>query len=207
MMSEIRKMKISDYMSYAKFFPLMGVPAFAEIGEQLDAILRTNHGLKTCGSIITSAVDPLTMQVSETMQEAIAKQVYLMNKHKWDSLIDFANAELQPYAQGYSKTKTTYGRIIDKEAGGKDTIENTDKKAGFDSIDFVNDSNYQHDTTYGKTNKTTNSGENIIESERRDTQAERLVDYTLIFWDRYGITRTVIADALREISLPLYDLD
>lgn len=207
MMSEIRKMKISDYMSYAKFFPLMGVPAFAEIGEQLDAILRTNHGLKTCGSIITSAADPLTMQVSETMQEAIAKQVYLMNKHKWDSLIDFANAELQPYAQGYSKTKTTYGRIIDKEAGGKDTIENTDKKAGFDSIDFVNDSNYQHDTTYGKTNKTTNSGENIIESERRDTQAERLVDYTLSFWDRYGITRTVIADALREISLPLYDLD
>lgn len=207
MMSEIRKMKISDYMSYAKFFPLMGVSAFAEIGEQLDIILRTNHGLKTCGTIITSAVDPLTMQVSETMQEAIAKQVYLMNKHKWDSLIDFANAELQPYTQGYSRTKTTYGHIIDEEAGGKDTIENTDKKAGFDSIDFVNDSNYQHDTTYGKTNKTTNSGENIIESERRDTQAERLVDYTLSFWDRYGITRTVIADALREISLPLYDLD
>src|SRR5699024_3846490 len=122
---------------------------------------------------------------------------------KWRSLIDFANAEIEPYAQGYSKTTTTYGHIIDDVTGGKDTIENTDKKAGFDSLDFVNDSNYQHNTTYGRTNKTTNSGKNIIESERRDTQVERLVDYTLGFWERYGIVRTVIADALREISLPL----
>lgn len=203
----ITKMKISDYLSYAQFFPLMGVAPFDSIGEQLDTILKTNHGLKTCGTIITSAVDPLTMQVSPAMQEAIAKQVWLINRNKWQSLIDFADAELVPYAQGYSKTTTKYGHIIEDEAGGKDTIENTDKIAGFDSIDFVNDSNYQHDTTYGKTNKTTNSGENVIESERRDTQVERLVDYTLGFWERYGIVRTVIADALREISLPLYDLD
>lgn len=207
MLEQIRKMKISDYLSYAKFFPLMGVSAFEVIGDQLDSILKTNHGLKTCGTLITSSIDMVTMQVSPTMQEAIAKQVWLLNRNKWQSLIDFADAELAPYAQGYSKTTTTYGHIIEDKAGGKDTIENTDKKAGFDSIDFVNDSNYQHDTTYGKTNKTTNSGENIIESERRDTQAERLVDYTLGFWDRYGIVRTVIADALREISLPLYDLD
>ena len=203
----ITKMKISDYLSYAQFFPLMGVAPFDSIGEQLDTILKTNHGLKTCGTIITSAVDPLTMQVSLAMQEVIAKQVWLINQNKWQSLIDFANAEIEPYAQGYSKTTTTYGHIIDEEAGGKDTIDNTDKTAGFDSIDFVNDSNYQHNTKYGKTNKTTNSGKNIIESERRDTQVERLVNYTLNFWEKYGIVRTVIADALREISLPLYDLD
>lgn len=204
---QTKKMKISDYLAYANFFTLMGVPELELIGDQLDAILKTNYGLKTCGSIITSAVDPLTMQVSPTMQEAIAKQVWLINQNKWQSLIDFANAEIEPYAQGYSKTTTTYGHIIDDVTGGKDIIDNTDKKAGFDSIDFVNDSNYQHNTTYGKTNKTTNSGKNIIESERRDTQVERLVDYTLGFWERYGIVRTVIADALRVISLPLYDLD
>lgn len=200
-------MKINEYLSYAKFFPYIGVAPFDTIGEQLDNILRTNHGLKTCGTMITSVVDPLTHQVSEAMQEAIAKQVWLINRNKWQSLIDFANAEIQPYAQGYSKTTTSYGHIIEDKASGTDTIENTDKKAGFDSIDFVNDSNYKHDTTYGKGNMTTNSGENVIESVRRDTQTERLVDYTLGFWQKYGIVRTVIADALREISLPLYVLD
>ena len=111
------------------------------------------------------------------------------------------------YSHSYVKTTTTYGHIIQDTSGGKDTIEDVVKKAGFDSIDFVNDSNYQHDTTYGKTNKTENSGENIVESEKRDKQAECLVDYTLNFWEKYGIVRTVIADALKEISLPLYDLD
>lgn len=207
MWEQTKKMKINDYLSYASFFTLMGVHELELIGDQLDAILKTNHGLKSCGTIITSAVDPSTNQVSPENQEAIAKQVWLINQNKWQSLIDFANAEIEPYAQGYSKTKTTYGHIIDDVTGGKDTIENTDKKAGFDSLDFVNDSNYQHDTTYGRTNKTTNSGENIIEIERRDTQVECLVNYTLSFWEKYGIVRTIIADALRVIALPLYDLD
>lgn len=207
MWEQTKKMKISDYLAYANFFTLMGVPELELIGDQLDAIIKTNHGLRTCGVIITSACDPSTNQVSPENQEAIAKQVWLINQNKWQSLIDFANAEIEPYAQGYLKTTTTYGHIIDEEAGGKDIIDNTDKTAGFDSIDFVNDSNYQHNTTYGKTNKTTNSGKNIIESERRDTQVERLVDYTLSFWEKYGIVRTIIADALRVIALPLYDLD
>lgn len=200
-------MRISDYLEYAEFFPLMGVPPFDTIGKQLDNILKTNHGLKTCGAIITSAVDTTTSQVSKVKQEEIAKQVWLINRNKWQSLIDFANAEIQPYVDSYVKTTTTYGHIIQDTSGGKDTIEDVVKKAGFDSIDFVNDSNYQHDTTYGKTNKTENSGENIVESEKRDKQAECLVDYTLNFWEKYGIVRTVIADALKEISLPLYDLD
>lgn len=199
-------MKMSEYLANAKFFPLMGVSQLNDIGEQLDLILKQNHGLKTCGTLITAYVQP-DGTVSETDQELIAKSVYLLNKHKWDSLIQFAEAELEPFTEGYSKTVTEYGHIIDEANGGKNVLSQTDKIAGFDSTEFVNDKSNQHETQYGKTNKTTNSGQNTITSNRRDTQVERLVDYTLDFWNRYGLTRTFIADALREISLPLYELD
>lgn len=199
-------MKINEYLSQAKFFPLMGVSQLNDIGEQLDLLLKQQHGLRTCGSIIDAYVQS-DGTVSESDQEAIAKSIYLLNKSKWDNLIEFAESELEPFTDAYYKTITTYGHIIEDEAGGKDTSEQTDKLAGFDSTDFVDDTHNQHETTYGKTNKTTNSGENVIESTKRNTQAERLVDYTLDFWNRYGLTRTFIADALRDIALPLYELD
>lgn len=199
-------MKLKEYLTNAQLFPLMGVSQLNVIGDVLDKILKTQHGMKTCGAIITEFVEP-DGTVSLENQRFIANALYQSNKAKWDSLIKFASEEVNPLVEKTVKTKTNYGKIVDEKLGGTDTISQKDRIAGFDSIDFVDKDSQEHSTTHGRTSNTTNTGsdEKIVES--RLTQAEVLVDYTLNFWDKYGITRTVIADALSFLTLPLYDLD
>ena len=199
-------MKLKDYLANAQLFPLMGVSQLNGIGEVLDKLLRTQHGMKTCGSIITEFVEP-DGTVSLENQRFIANALYQSNKAKWDSLIKFASEEVNPLVERSTTVKTKYGKIVDEKLGGKDTVSQTDKIAGFDSIDFVDKDSQEHSTTHGRTSNTTNTGTDEKTVESRLTQAEVLVDYTLNFWDKYGITRTVIADALNFLTLPLYDLD
>lgn len=199
-------MKLKDYLANAQLFPLMGVSQLNDIGEVLDKMLKTQHGMKTCGGMITEFVEP-DGTVSLDNQRFIANALYQSYKAKWDSLIKFASEEVNPLVEKMTKTKTTYGKIVDEKLGGKDIVNQTDKIAGFDSTDFVDKDSQEHSTTHGRTSNTTNTGsdEKIVES--RLTQAEVLVDYTLNFWDKYGITRTVIADAVSFLTLPLYELD
>ena len=199
-------MKLKDYLANAQLFPLMGVSQLNVIGDVLDKLLKTQHGMKTCGAIITEFVEP-DGTVSLENQRFIANALYQSYKAKWDSLIKFASEEVNPLVEKTVKTKTNYGKIVDEKLGGTDTISQKDRIAGFDSTDFVDKDSQEHSTTHGRTSNTTNTGsdEKIVES--RLTQAEVLVDYTLNFWDKYGITRTVIADALSFLTLPLYDLD
>ena len=199
-------MKLKDYLANAQLFPLMGVSQLNVIGDVLDKILKTQHGLKSCGAIITEFVEP-DGTVTLDNQRFIANALYQSNKAKWDSLIKFASEEVNPLVEKTVKTRTNYGRIVDEKLGGTDTISQKDRIAGFDSTDFVDKDSQEHSTTHGRTSNTTNTGsdEKIVES--RLTQAEVLVDYTLNFWDKYCITRTVIADALSFLTLPLYDLD
>ena len=199
-------MKLKEYLANAQLFPLMGVSQLNAIGEVLDKILKTQHGLKSCGSMITEFVEQ-DGTVSLENQQFIANALYQNYKSKWDSLIKFASEEVNPLVEKTVKTKTNYGKIVDEKLGGTDTVNQTDRIAGFDSADFVNKDSQEHSTTHGRTSNTTNTGsdEKIVES--RLTQAEVLVDYTLNFWDKYGITRTVIADALSFLTLPLYELD
>ena len=199
-------MKLKDYLANAQLFPLMGVSQLNDIGEVLDKMLKSQHGLKTCGGMITEFVEP-DGTVSLDNQRFIANALYQSYKAKWDSLIKFASEEVNPLVEKMTKTKTTYGKIVDEKLGGKDIVNQTDKIAGFDSTDFVDKDSQEHSTTHGRTSNTTNTGsdEKIVES--RLTQAEVLVDYTLNFWDKYGITRTVIADAVSFLTLPLYEVD
>ena len=199
-------MKLKDYMANAQLFPLMGVSQLNAIGEVLDKLLRTQHGMKTCGAIITEFVEP-DGTVSLENQQFIANALYQSNKAKWDSLIKFASEEVNPLVERTTTVKTKYGKIVDEKLGGKDTVSQTDKIAGFDSTDFVDKDSQEHSTTHGRTSNTKNTGTDEKTVESRLTQAEVLVDYTLNFWDKYGITRTVIADALNFLTLPLYDLD
>lgn len=199
-------MKLKEYLANAQLFPLMGVSQLNDIGEVLDKMLKTQHGLKTCGAIITEFVEP-NGTVSLENQQFIANAVYQNYKAKWDSLIKFASEEVNPLVEKTTKIKTNYGKIVDEKLGGTDVVNQTDKIAGFDSADFVDKDSQEHSTTHGRTSNTSNTGsdEKIVES--RLTQAEVLVDYTLNFWDKYGIARTVIADALSFLTLPLYELD
>ena len=199
-------MKLKDYLANAQLFPLMSVSQLNVIGDVLDKLLKTQHGMKTCGPIITEFVEP-DGTVNLDNQRFIANALYQWNKAKWDRLIKFASEEVNPLVEKTVKTKTNYGKIVDEKLGGTDTISQKDRIAGFDSTDFVDKDSQEHSTTHGRTSNTTNTGsdEKIVES--RLTQAEVLVDYTLNFWDKYGITRTVIADALNFLTLPLYDLD
>ena len=199
-------MKLKDYLANAQLFPLMGVSQLNDIGEVLDKMLKSQHGLKTCGGMITEFVEP-DGTVSLDNQRFIANALYQSYKAKWDSLIKFASEEVNPLVEKMTKTKTTYGKIVDEKLGGTDIVNQTDKIAGFDSTDFVDKDSQEHSTTHGRTSNTTNTGsdEKIVES--RLTQAEVLVDYTLNFWDKYGITRTIIADAVSFLTLPLYELD
>ena len=199
-------MKLKEYLTNAQLFPLMDVSQLKVIGDVLDKLLKTQHGMKTCGPIITDFVEP-DGTVNLDNQRFIANALYQWNKAKWDRLIKFASEEINPLVEKTVKTKTNYGKIVDEKLGGTDTISQKDRIAGFDSTDFVDKDSQEHSTTHGRTSNTTNTGsdEKIVES--RLTQAEVLVDYTLNFWDKYGITRTVIADTINFLTLPLYDLD
>ena len=199
-------MKLKEYLANAQLFPLMGVSQLNDIGVNLDKILRIQHGLKSCGSIITEFIEP-DGTVKLENQTFIAKALYQTYKAKWDSLIKFANEEVDPLVENTTKTKTTYGKIVDEELGGTDVVNQKDKIAGFDSIDFVDKDSQEHSTTHGRTSNSKNTGSDEKIVEGRITQAEVLVDYTLNFWDKYGITRTVISDAINFLTLPLYESD
>lgn len=199
-------MKLKEYLANAQLFPLMGVSQLNVIGDVLDKILKTQHGLKSCGAIITEFVEP-DGTVSLENQRFIANALYQCYKDKWDSLINFASERVNPLVEKTTTIKTTYGKIVDEQLGGRDISSQTDRIAGFDSTDYVDKDNEEHSTTYGRTSNTANTGTDEQTVEGRITQAEVLVDYTLNFWDKYGITRTVIADALKFLALPLYDLD
>lgn len=199
-------MKLKDYLANAQLFPLMDVSQLKDIGGVLDKLLATQHGLKTCGSMITEFVEP-DGTVTLDNQRFIANALYQCHKEKWDSLINFASEEVNPLVERTTTVKTKYGKIVDEKLGGTDTVSQTDRIAGFDSTDFVDKDSQEHSTTHGRTSNTTNTGSDEKTVESRLTQAEVLVDYTLKFWDKYGITRTVIADTLKFLTLPLYDLD
>ena len=199
-------MKLKEYLANAQLFPLMGVSQLNDIGVNLDKILRIQHGLKSCGSIITEFIEP-DGTVKLENQMFVAKALYQTYKAKWDSLIKFANEEVDPLVENTTKTKTTYGKIVDEELGGTDVVNQKDKIAGFDSIDFVDKDSQEHSTTHGRTSNSKNTGSDEKIVEGRITQAEVLVDYTLNFWDKYGITRTVISDAINFLTLPLYESD
>ena len=197
---------LKEYLANAQLFPLMGVSQLNDIGVNLDKILRLQHGLKSCGSIITEFIEP-DGTVKLENQMFVAKALYQTYKAKWDSLIKFANEEVDPLVENTTKTKTTYGKIVDEELGGTDVVNQKDKIAGFDSIDFVDKDSQEHSTTHGRTSNSKNTGSDEKIVEGRITQAEVLVDYTLNFWDKYGITRTVISDAINFLTLPLYESD
>ena len=69
-------MKLKEYLANAQLFPLMGVSQLNDIGEKLDDMLKLQHGLKTCGSMITEFLES-DGTVTLEHQELIAKYCLL----------------------------------------------------------------------------------------------------------------------------------
>ena len=199
-------LKLKEYLTNAQLFPLMSSKPLLLIGTDLDNILRLQHGLKSCGSIITEFIEP-NGTVNLENQKFIARALYQTYKDKWDKLINFESKAIDPLIENSTKTNITYGKIVDEQLGGTDVVNQKDKIAGFDSIDFVDKDSQEHSTTHGRTSNSKNTGSDVKIVEGRLTQAEVLVDYTLNFWDEHGITKTVISDAINFLTLPLYESD
>lgn len=184
----------------------MGIEEIQDIASLLDEMLYLSFGQRTAGNLLTSGgkvADP--SQITVDKQTQIAKMVYLKNQQTWKTLLDFVNANLTPWIQSQSKVTTTYGKVVTNENEGKDGYTQTDKIAGFDSSEFSNDTANEHETTYGKKTTDTNTGTDTVTTESRSSQAERLVDYTVKFWIENGLANKLIDDAIKTISLPLYE--
>lgn len=183
----------------------MGFSQLNELAEELDEMMMMGYGLKTCAPLITNLQEP-DGSFTEENQIRIAKYVYRLYKNKWDSLVKFAEEELDIGYSKVTKTVTEYGRVTDVGNEGTDVFEKQDFLAGFDSTDFADDAKTTNGTTYGKKTKTENSGQNTMTTKVRDGDINNVVQRTLDFWDKQGITRTIIGDCLKEITLPLYDV-
>lgn len=200
------KLRLYNYFTYCKLFPYMGDDNISPIADYLDTLMQYEFGNRVCGNVLTrggSLSDFSSLTVAE--QTAVAKLVYLKNKQTWQSLFDFVNANVKSWIDSESTTTTSYGKQVVATDGGSDTYAQTDKIAGFDSSEFSDDSFNEHETKYGKTVTDVNSGTDTVTKESRSQQAERLVDYTIKFWIDNGLLNVLVKDAVKTITLPLYE--
>lgn len=200
-------MKIVDYFESCQLFPLMGIESLdSETAKLLDTMIMLSFGQRTCGSILTSGgkyTDP--SQIPIATQTVAAQIVYMQHKETWKTLFDFVEANLKPWIESQTTKTTKYGKVTIDANEGKDTYNQTDKIAGFDSTEFSNDTANEHETQYGKKVTNTNEGEDVETTESRSEQAERLVDYTTKFWIENGLCNRLVTDAVKAITLPLYE--
>lgn len=199
-------LKLSDYFESCKLFPLMGVDVISPIAEQLDIIMQCEFGSKLAGNILTRGgnVEDFS-QLTVAEQTVIAKIVYMKNKQSWQVLFDYVEASISPWIESSSKTTNKYGKVVASTNSGSDSYNQVDKIAGFDSTEFSDDTSNEHETKYGKVVEDVNSGTDEVTVESRSQQAERLVDYAVKFWIDNGLYNTLIKDAVKTISLPLYE--
>lgn len=199
-------LKLSDYFESCKLFPLMGVDVISPIAEQLDIIMGYEFGNRLAGNILTrgGSVEDFS-QLTTAEQTAIAKIVYMKNKQSWQVLFDYVEASISPWIESSSKTTSNYGKVIATSNSGNDVYNQVDKIAGFDSTEFSDNTSNEHETKYGKVTEDVNSGTDEVTVESRSQQAERLVDYAVKFWLDNGLYNTLIKDAVKTISLPLYE--
>lgn len=200
-------MKIKEYMSYASVFSLMSESSqLVEIADLLDTMIKVDYGQRVCGPLIINNIDEDTETVSEDNQQIIADWIWLKNKQKWQALINFAEDEV---SEGFFNERevadTTYGKIVKDAQSGTDSASVQTQIAGFDSTEFVDKDSEVNSTTFGKTIDTTHSGTDNTTITRITGTPEDILLAKVDVWQRLGIARTVVADAVRELALAVYE--
>lgn len=200
-------MKIKDYMSYASVFALMSESSqLTEMADLLDTMIKVDYGQRVCGPLIINNIDEDTSEVSEDSQQIIADWIWLKNKQKWNALINFAEDEVsEGFYNGREIANTTYGKEIKDSQSGTDSASIQTQIAGFDSSEFVDKDNEVNSTTFGKTVDTTHSGTDNTTITKIEGTPEDILLVKVETWTRLGIARTVVADAVREMALAVYE--
>ena len=81
------------------------------------------------------------------------------------------------------------------------------KISGFDSATFVDDTSKTDTTTFGKVISKANNGTDNFVTTKRSTQAEQLMETANEYWSKEALYRAMLADACRDLTLPLYEFD
>lgn len=200
-------LKISDYMSYASVFSLMSESSqLVQMADLLDTMIKVDYGQRVCGPLIINNIDSDSGVVSEDSQQIIADVIWLKNKYKWNALINFAEDEVsEGFYNGKETAETTYGKEIKDAQSGTDSATVNTQIAGFDSTSFVDSDNEVNSTTFGKTVDTTHSGSDSTVITKISGTPEDILLVKVETWQRLGIARTVVADAVRAMALAIYE--
>lgn len=203
---EVRtKMKtLNDYLAGGGVFVLMTNSHITPIADKIDMYMNLKYGMRTNGQMINSFVDE-NDEVSADDRLTIASLIEEKFKQKWGKYFDYIDAEVVPWNTGNTTTKVTYGKIVNDKAGGTDTVERENTIAGFDSIDMVDSDGRTQTTTYGRTDESKQTGTDTIVVDTRAGQADALVNYTLQFWNKYGLMDMLARDCARTLTLGIYD--
>lgn len=210
-------MKISDYMKYATLFQRMEDEHIKTIGAELDKYFPLNQGdrqlynqfaqmivKKETPSVTDPDLIEITFEVSEENQATVAGYVESLYLPKWRKLFEFVDANLQPWIDRQSVLRYNRALNSQKENGGKDETIVASKIAAFNSPDFVDTDENATTKSYGMQVKSEDTGGTETVSQRMETQAEKLVTNTLLFWQTNGITKRVFDDTAKAIGLSLW---
>lgn len=197
---------LNEYLAGGGVFVLMSNPHITVIADKIDKYMNLKYGMRTNGQMITAFVDD-NDKVSSSDREVIAALVEEKFRQKWGKYFDYIDAEVVPWTTGNTTTKVTYGKIVNDKAGGEDVLSRADGIAGFDSTDFVDSESREQKTKYGRTDESKQTGTDTIVVDTRSGQADALVDYTLQFWNKYGLMDMLARDCAKTLTLSIYNLD
>lgn len=197
---------LNEYLAGGGVFVLMSNPHITVIADKIDKYMNLKYGMRTNGQMITSFVND-NDEVSSSDREVIAALVEEKFRQKWGKYFDYIDAEVVPWTTGNTTTKVTYGKIVNDKAGGEDVLSRADGIAGFDSTDFVDSESREQKTKYGRTDESKQTGTDTIVVDTRSGQADALVDYTLQFWNKYGLMDMLARDCAKTLTLSIYNLD
>lgn len=200
-----RMKTLNEYLSGGGVFELMSNPHITPIADKIDLYMNLKYGMRTNGKMITNFVNEADDTVSETDRQTIASLIEEKFRQKWGKYFDYIDAEVVPWTTGNTTTKVTYGKIVNDKAGGEDVLSRADGIAGFDSTDFVDSETREQKTKYGRTDESKQTGTDTIVVDTRSGQADALVDYTLQFWNKYGLMDMLARDCARSLTLGIYE--
>lgn len=199
-------MLVKDFINGGGLFTYMSVGFLSPTDlVNMDHTFQAMYGNRTCNSLVDSYT--VNGTISPSGYNGIARTVQSLNIDKWNRMNAFNQAALDPWFEGETKVFKNYGKEQTSTYSGTDSVSRLNKISGFDSANFVDDTSKTDTTTFGKVISKANSGRDDFVTTKRTTQAEQLMSSANEYWSKEALYRSMLADACRDLTLPLYDFD